>query len=507
MAYRLSEIADALAEVCDIVSQGQGEEDLLCYGLNLWTEQTAASANTLYLAREVPSLSPAAAGTAAFIVASDESDMTQADVPNLLVIPAAAYDAALNHLLTMFNEAAREQRRTADLFGALTRSDSYQELVDACAALLGHPVALALTGSVNMVEAMDWPLSEFERNKIYETYFVADGQRRVFQNDYVDKRLELSTQPLFFTVDHRSGLRHIIAKLEGGGHLFVLERERGLQDSDLSTVELVAKALVSFGARQRTQSTVTNESLPVNLLKGRGPAENVAAWLEVRGWAENRNFIVLAMAAEWENGEDAGAVGAELAADYDGELTKLADEYVILFNPEPEGTSALKTRIAKDLAAKGIPAGVSTSFSQLQDLRAHLAEARDALFTGRLMVSSAHLYDYQQYQLYHRLLSLSDKIDLRTLCHKALAQLREVDAGGETDYYRTLYEYLDSGKDKVATAARLFIHRNTLNYRLKKIEELIGVELDAGDEYLFLYLSFKIQHLYDVIYVGEAADE
>jgi len=44
----------------------------------------------------------------------------------------------------------------------------------------------------------------------------------------------------------------------------------------------------------------------------------------------------------------------------------------------------------------------------------------------------------------------------------------------------------------VASADDLFIHRNTMNYRLSKIQELISVDIYNRDCYMTLYFSYKI---------------
>jgi len=47
-------------------------------------------------------------------------------------------------------------------------------------------------------------------------------------------------------------------------------------------------------------------------------------------------------------------------------------------------------------------------------------------------------------------------------------------------------------------AKKLHIHRNTLYHRLKKISEITNMDLDSGDDYLKLLLSFKIMELYSI---------
>ena len=54
---------------------------------------------------------------------------------------------------------------------------------------------------------------------------------------------------------------------------------------------------------------------------------------------------------------------------------------------------------------------------------------------------------------------------------------------------RTLRTLLDSGMDRTATSAALAIHRNTLAYRLGRIQELTGLDLDRPRDLASVYVA------------------
>lgn len=56
----------------------------------------------------------------------------------------------------------------------------------------------------------------------------------------------------------------------------------------------------------------------------------------------------------------------------------------------------------------------------------------------------------------------------------------------------TLYVYLRESQKAIKAAEILCIHKNTLFYRLRKIREITGIDLDRGDEVLHLQISFLI---------------
>ena len=74
----------------------------------------------------------------------------------------------------------------------------------------------------------------------------------------------------------------------------------------------------------------------------------------------------------------------------------------------------------------------------------------------------------------------------------AAEKLKQYDAAAGTEYYRTLAVYLLQERDQTKTAEILCIHRNTLIYRIKKIESLINTDLDDARNRFALLLSFFI---------------
>ena len=73
-----------------------------------------------------------------------------------------------------------------------------------------------------------------------------------------------------------------------------------------------------------------------------------------------------------------------------------------------------------------------------------------------------------------------------------LTELIQYDRQNGTQYYETLLAYLIAERNIPKTAEALIIHRTTLTYRLKKISELIKVNLDDPNQRQYLLLSFFI---------------
>jgi carbohydrate diacid regulator len=75
----------------------------------------------------------------------------------------------------------------------------------------------------------------------------------------------------------------------------------------------------------------------------------------------------------------------------------------------------------------------------------------------------------------------------------------------EKDLLKTLSCYFDNNQHRKATAASLDIHPNTLNYRLGRIETLLGVELDSPSSIAPLFVALKMRNVIKV-YLGSDAE-
>ena len=66
--------------------------------------------------------------------------------------------------------------------------------------------------------------------------------------------------------------------------------------------------------------------------------------------------------------------------------------------------------------------------------------------------------------------------NIRSFCHPQILVLKEHDEATGSEYVKTVYNFLLFGRNLTNTADNLFIHRNTLTYRLSKIKELTDIE-------------------------------
>ena len=72
-----------------------------------------------------------------------------------------------------------------------------------------------------------------------------------------------------------------------------------------------------------------------------------------------------------------------------------------------------------------------------------------------------------------------------------IARLLEYDERNDSNLTESLAAWLDAFGDVRAAAATLFIHTNTLRYRLRRVEEISGIDLADPDQRFAAMLQLR----------------
>ena len=77
------------------------------------------------------------------------------------------------------------------------------------------------------------------------------------------------------------------------------------------------------------------------------------------------------------------------------------------------------------------------------------------------------------------------------MIHPGLAELIRNDRANNNDNLKLLSIFLNSDRNITNTAKEMFLHRNTVIYRIGKIEQTLGVSLDDPDVRFDLLISLR----------------
>jgi|CZCB01.1.fsa_nt_gi hypothetical protein len=127
----------------------------------------------------------------------------------------------------------------------------------------------------------------------------------------------------------------------------------------------------------------------------------------------------------------------------------------------------------------------------LNELRKSFYEAQVALTLPGLLGKKNYLQKFSKLGVYYPIFSQSLN-DIKGFCQEMLGKVIEYDEKTDGDLMPTLRKLLDSNVNMKSTADSLFIHVNTLYYRVNKIEELLGIDFSSMNSRVNLFIAIKV---------------
>jgi PucR family transcriptional regulator, purine catabolism regulatory protein len=162
---------------------------------------------------------------------------------------------------------------------------------------------------------------------------------------------------------------------------------------------------------------------------------------------------------------------------------------------EPRSLVEQLHRAARAAAAVPVALGYGAVRSGTAEIASSAKEAEQALTMGRRLFGPDSATAFKDLGLYRLLYALEPLPELRAFRDDALTRLRAKDRGGVL--LLTLGAYLATNGSPTDAADRLHLHRNTVLYRLGRIEDLLGVDLRNAEVRLGLHLALKIGEVLD----------
>lgn len=136
--------------------------------------------------------------------------------------------------------------------------------------------------------------------------------------------------------------------------------------------------------------------------------------------------------------------------------------------------------------------GVSDVFTDLLELHPCYRQSEIALRVGSARDSQKWRYRFADYSLDYIFDRITGELDASHAASWRLRLLIDHDRQNKSEYCRTLYCYICCGMNAMKSARELYIHRTTMVYRLNRIRELTGLDLDDARELLYIHLSIVL---------------
>ena len=166
---------------------------------------------------------------------------------------------------------------------------------------------------------------------------------------------------------------------------------------------------------------------------------------------------------------------------------------VVLIRQLPDGAGAkelnkIAAQIEEALRVNGestVVVGMGTVATHLRDLAKSYKEAQIAIEVGKVFDTEKYIINYENLGIGRLIYQLPT-----TLCEMFLQEVfkkNPIDALDKETLF-TIHKFFENNLNVSETARKLFVHRNTLVYRLEKIKKLTGLDLREFDD----AITFKV---------------
>lgn len=136
--------------------------------------------------------------------------------------------------------------------------------------------------------------------------------------------------------------------------------------------------------------------------------------------------------------------------------------------------------------------GIGKTYRDPRELFRSFQEAKLALDLGELLDIPVPYFEELGLE---RILYKHDAQDLKEFCETVIGKLVQYDQTNNTEFMETLDTFTANQFDMATTAQAMFLHKNTLRYRIKKIEEILEYKLDDLNNRLNIAAAFKIRKM------------
>jgi PucR family transcriptional regulator, purine catabolism regulatory protein len=432
-------------------------------------------------------------------------------LPLVQLPDGVGFDDILNQVLTeVLNRQAalleRSEKAHRSLVSVLLEGGGLEELVAEMAVVFGGPVLVTTADGRVLAEGGD-----------------ANQLATVRQSSCFDPsgRFLTEREPPGARYDASAGWRAVAPVVAGRydhGRIATFSRERPLDERDLHVLDRAATVAALAVTKQLAVRAVEGKyrgDFLRDVLAGRaGDSGRVVAHCRSLGWDINRRLVVavaeLDPAADpvQRLGQELRPVQERFSAAWEGAVRMrdpqapvvgFAQEVVALLpvnsGADPDQVVRAIVRVVSGDGGGGrrsFATGVSRVIDDPDRIPEAYEQARRAVDVGRKLHGAGAVAHFDALGSFRLLSMVRDPAELRGFVAETLRELAIDDDPEAADLRHTLQVLLDTNLNVAEAARRLFVHYNTLRYRIGKLERQLGPFTTDPELRLDLALGLKV---------------
>ncbi|RKL61378.1 PucR family transcriptional regulator [Thermoanaerobacteraceae bacterium SP2] len=327
------------------------------------------------------------------------------------------------------------------------------------------------------------------------------------------QRLSRSELPLFVdSEDFSPYVRRAVAEIRSAGkirgYIALLEINKTITINDLKLLQMVAQMvgvkLAEKDAVSKAIGQLENQFIG-DLLSGAVKNEKMAVSRALSmGWRIKKWFSVFYIQARDKNayiGSKLEFIKSKLSGYFPLCVYSFNGSgafFIVSFNDRNWWNNLLSKEIEKFMTDEGLICSAGLPVDSLIAVEKSYNQAQKTSSIIHFLsgnISKRSVFKYSELAVYDMLLRLFQKEDATSMISPGLVRLKEFDRDNGTEYISTLRHFFENNQNSAATAESMYLHRNTINYRLNRIRELMEDDFDNPLVRLYLYISLILQDI------------
>jgi len=301
-------------------------------------------------------------------------------------------------------------------------------------------------------------------------------------------------------------------------YLMTLRSDRQGDDMSLLVTEHAATICGVILGRERVvaaSARQVRDDLVEGLLIG-GGRENgeVARWARHLGYDAAREHRILAVtfeasgparpagAAATHRNRVAAAIDHYFTTRVPGTITSIRDDEVVIVVPEPTdqhpGAEAgrlgagCRARMRDMFPEAVVTIGIGGPCRDPADIARSYGQARRTIDAVHRLGRQGQVVAFEDLGVHRLLLQVPDLAELRSFAAEILGKLGGQDHQRGAELLMTLACYFRENSSPQRTARSLHVHPNTVAYRIRRIQEITGIQLDNYRDRLMAQVALEI---------------
>lgn len=323
-------------------------------------------------------------------------------------------------------------------------------------------------------------------------------------------KLQHDNHPLRIDIEEINFYKRIAISLKQDeelyGYLWVYETEDTLEESYLDELQQIAPHLGKLMHSKQQEVEKDQQTFIWQLLNHEflGDTE-IQREAKAVGYEIPEEFTVIAISVRGASflsilGKAKKLFIEEKIAYYLGKGT----EIIGVVHSDNEQKSLVKTRklqeklmtMLSDEEKGALFIGIGNEYSQIKQVRKSYLEALEVIETmDFLNVKQQTTFFFYELGMYRYIKIMYKKNVNEQYRNEKIVKMMKRDVENNSELLLTLGTYLKNDCKVAQTAEELFIHPNTLSYRLKQIQELTAIDFTNMDEKTELYTHLLILQL------------